>query len=172
MVYDITHSHSEPALKSLFLIYHQRLFRFISLYVSSSADIEEILSDIFLALWENRTTLSEVQSFNSYIYGIARYKAISFCRKKQVEYIDLENFSVDLFFRTDTTPEDDLISNEEVEKINASINSLPEKTKLVFKLIREDNLKYKEVSEVLGISLKTVEAHMTTAIRRLREALK
>ncbi|WP_245832444.1 sigma-70 family RNA polymerase sigma factor [Massilibacteroides vaginae] len=60
----------------------------------------------------------------------------------------------------------------EIGKINSAINSLPQKTKVAFKLIREDNLKYKEVSEILGISVKTVEAHVTTAVRKLREALR
>lgn len=113
----------------------------------------------------------EVQNYNSYIYGITRHKAISFCRKKQFEYMDIEDYSFDLFFRTETTPEDDLISKEAVSEINEAINDLPEKIKIVFKLIREDNLKYKEVAEILGISVKTVESHMTTAVRKLRETL-
>lgn len=85
--------------------------------------------------------------------------------------MDIEDYSFDLFFRTETTPEDDLISKEAVSEINEAINDLPEKIKIVFKLIREDNLKYKEVAEILGISVKTVESHMTTAVRKLRETL-
>ena len=113
----------------------------------------------------------EVTNFNSYLYGIARHKAISFTRKKQLESIDIEEFSIDLFIRTETTPEDSLISKETIKTINSAINSLPEKTKITFKLIREDNLKYKEVAEILGISIKTVEAHMSIAVRKLRESL-
>ncbi len=114
----------------------------------------------------------DIDNFNSFIYGIARHKAISFIRKRQLEYVDLDNYPVDLFFATETTAEDDLITKEEIEKINSAINNLPEKAKMTFKLIREDNLKYKEVSDILGISVKTVEAHMATAIRKLRDALK
>lgn len=145
--------------------------RFIRLYVSSFSDSEEILSDIFLAIWDNRKKLMEVTNFNSYIYGIARYKAISFVRKKQLDNIDIDEFPIDLFAHTDTTPEDNLISKEAIKIINSAINSLPEKTKITFKLIREDNLKYKEVADILGISIKTVEAHVGIAIRKLRETL-
>lgn len=113
----------------------------------------------------------EVTNFNSYIYGIARYKAISFVRKKQLDNIDIDEFPIDLFAHTDTTPEDNLISKEAIKIINSAINSLPEKTKITFKLIREDNLKYKEVADILGISIKTVEAHVGIAIRKLRETL-
>lgn len=114
----------------------------------------------------------EIKNHNAYIYGIARYKAISFTRKKQMESVGIEDYPIDIFFRTETTPEDDLLSKEAISKINSAINSLPEKTKLTFKLIREDNLKYKEVADILGISVKTVEAHIGKAIRKLREALK
>lgn len=172
LVYDLANSESESALKSLYLIYYQRLFRFVNLYSPSAEDTEEILSDIFLALWDGRKKLMDIDNFNSFIYGIARHKAISFIRKRQLEYVDLDNYPVDLFFATETTAEDDLITKEEIEKINLAINNLPEKAKMTFKLIREDNLKYKEVSDILGISVKTVEAHMATAIRKLRDALK
>jgi len=164
-------ANSQAALKSLYVAYNQKLIRFIGLYVSSFVDIEEVLSDTFLALWNNRESLLDVTNFNSYIYGIARHKAISFCRKKQIENVDVEDFFIDLFYHTETTPEDNLISKEEIANINAAINALPEKTKITFKLIREDNLKYKEVAEILGISIKTVEAHMATAVRQLRETL-
>lgn len=153
------------------MAYYLRLTRFIGLYVSSSVDIEEIISDTFLALWDNRKRLMEVTNFNSYIYGIARHKAISFSRKKQIESIDIDEYPMDLFARTETTPEDNMISKEAIQNINSAINSLPEKTKITFKLIREDNLKYKEVADILGISIKTVEAHMSIAVRKLREAL-
>lgn len=113
----------------------------------------------------------EVTNFNSYIYGIARHKAISFCRKRRLDNIAIDEYPLDLFVHTDTTPEDNLISKEAIKYINAAINSLPEKTKITFKLIREDNLKYKEVADILGISIKTVEAHMNIAVRKLREAL-
>lgn len=139
--------------------------------MSSFSDTEEILSDTFLALWDNRESLMEVTNFNSYIYGIARHKAISFCRKRRLDNIAIDEYPLDLFVHTDTTPEDNLISKEAIKYINAAINSLPEKTKITFKLIREDNLKYKEVADILGISIKTVEAHMNIAVRKLREAL-
>lgn len=169
---EIALTSSQTALKSLFLLYHRRLTRFIGIYISSPSDVEEVLSDTFIALWENRKNLMDVKNFNAYIYGIARFKAISFSRKKQIETVDVEDYPVDIFFRTETTPLDDIISREAIEKINAAINSLPERTRTTFKLIREDKLMYKDVAEILGISVKTVEAHMGKAIRKLREALR
>lgn len=169
---EIALTNSQTALKSLFLLYHRRLTRFIGIYISSPSDIEEVLSDTFFALWENRKNLMDVKNHNAYIYGIARFKAISFCRKRQLEYIDIDEYEVDIFFRTETTPLDDILSKEAIDHINAAINSLPERTRTTFKLIREDKMKYKDVADILGISVKTVEAHMVKAIRKLREALR
>ena len=77
----------------------------------------------------------------------------------------------DLFFQTDTTPEEDFISKETVNSLNNAINSLPDKCKMAFKLVREDKMKYKDAAQVLDISVKTLEAHITTAVKKIREAL-
>jgi RNA polymerase sigma-70 factor (ECF subfamily) len=79
---------------------------------------------------------------------------------------------VDIYFRTDTTPEDDMISKELTKTLDDAINSLPNQCKIAFKLIREDNMKYKDAADLLNISVKTLEAHITKAIKELRLALK
>ena len=88
-----------------------------------------------------------------------------------MEQIELNELSIDLFIHTETTPEDDLISKERINRLNKAIDSLPNKCKIAFKLVREDKLKYKEVAAILDISVKTVEAHLASAIKKLRESL-
>lgn len=162
---------SQTALKSLYLAYFQRLMRFTKLYVSSSVEAEEIVSDTFLAVWNNRKSLLKVSNFDSYIYSIARHKAISYYRSIRMEQIELNEIPLDLFTQTDTTPEDDLISKERINQLNKAIDALPAKCKMAFKLVREDKLKYKEVAEILDISIKTLEAHLANAVKKLRDSL-
>ncbi|MFV0581375.1 MAG: RNA polymerase sigma-70 factor [Parabacteroides gordonii] len=162
---------SQTALKSLYLAYFQRLMRFTKLYVSSSVEAEEIVSDTFLAVWNNRKSLLKVSNFDSYIYSIARHKAISYYRSIHMEQIELNEIPLDLFTQTDTTPEDDLISKERINQLNKAIDALPAKCKMAFKLVREDKLKYKEVAEILDISIKTLEAHLANAVKKLRDSL-
>ena len=69
-VCEIALSDSQTAFKSLYLAYFQRLMRFTSLYVPSSVEAEEIVSDTFLSLWNNRKSLPEISNFDSYIYGM------------------------------------------------------------------------------------------------------
>lgn len=145
---------SQAAFKSLYLTYFQRLIRFTRLYVSSTVEAEEIVSDTFLAVWNNRKSLLKVTNFDSYIYSIARHKAISYYRSIHMEQIELNELSIDLFIHTETTPEDDLISKEKINQLNNAIEALPAKCKTAFKLVREDKLKYKEVAAILEISVK------------------
>ena len=145
--------------------------RFIGLYISSPLEAEEILSDVFLSLWNNRAQLPGIPDFNAYLYTIARNKAVSYYRLQHMETVELKDWEVDLFFRTDTTPEDDLIAKEDVHRMNVAVNSLPDRCKMVFKLVREDRMKYKEVAAIMNISVKTVEAQMAIAVRKLSDAL-
>ena len=159
-------SDSQTALKSLYMTYFGPLMRFTGMYVSSPAEAEEIVSDTFLAIWNNRKQLPGISHVDSYIYTVARHKAISYYRKQHMEEI-----SIDLFTSTETTPEEELISQEGIHRLNLAIDSLPAKCKMAFKLVREDKLKYKEVAAILDISVKTLEAHLTNAVRKLRETL-
>jgi RNA polymerase sigma-70 factor (ECF subfamily) len=167
---EIAQSGSEEAFKSLYIAYFQRLMRFVMPSVSTPAEAEEIVSDSFLALWENRKSLFEVSNVEAYLYAIARNKTISYLRTLHAEEVAMEE-SVDSFLYTETTPEDELISKEGVERLNAAINSLPAKCKIAFQLVREERMKYKDVARILNISIKTVETHITTAVRKLRESL-
>ncbi|WP_293667678.1 RNA polymerase sigma-70 factor [uncultured Parabacteroides sp.] len=164
-------SDSQAAFKSLYMAYFGRLTRFTGLYVSSPAEAEEIVSDTFLAIWDNRGQLPAITNFDSYIYTVARHKAISYYRKQHMEKISLDEISIDLFTSTETTPEEDLISQEGIKRLNMAIESLPAKCKVAFKLVREDKLKYKDVAAILDISVKTLEAHLANAVRKLRETL-
>ncbi|MDD2953875.1 MAG: sigma-70 family RNA polymerase sigma factor [Parabacteroides sp.] len=145
--------------------------RFTSLYVPSSVEAEEIVSDTFLSLWNNRKSLPEISNFDSYIYSIARHKAISLYRAQHMEMVQIDENTIDLFAHTDTTPEEELISKESIDHLNEAINTLPDKCKMAFKLIREDKMKYKDAANILQISVKTLEAHIATAVRKLRESL-
>ena len=167
-VYEMALSDSQIALKSLYMAYFGPLMRFTGMYVSSPAEAEEIVSDTFLAIWNNRKQLPGIGNFDSYIYTVARHKAISYYRKQHLEQ---DEIPIDLFTSAETTPEEELISREGIRRLNLAIDLLPAKCKMAFKLVREDKLKYKEVAAILDISVKTLEAHLANAVRKLRETL-
>ena len=84
----------------------------------------------------------------------------------------LDEIPVDLYDATCTSPEEVLISQEEIRLLNAAIQSLPPKCSMAFKLVREDHFNYKEAASILQVSVKTLEAHIATAVRKLYEVLR
>ncbi|MGB4415679.1 MAG: sigma-70 family RNA polymerase sigma factor [Paludibacter sp.] len=162
---------SERAFRIIVHTYQDKVIRFISLFVSNSQECEELASDVFVSLWSNRHKLSDMEDLDSYIFVMAKNRALNHLRKGKAELIDLDSFQIDAFHNTETTPESIYISQEEVEILNAAINELPQKTKLAFHLVREDKMKYKEAAEILGVSIKTIEKQVASAVSKLRERL-
>lgn len=169
---EVALNNSQIALKELYTCYFSSLLNYSMIYVSNPYDAEEVVSDTFLTVWNNRKQLLEISNFNSYIYAIVRNKSISYFRSLHIENQNIDNVPIDIYAFTEVTPEDEFISKERISEINSAINSLPNKCKIAFKLVKENNLKYKEVAEILNISVKTLEAHLTTAIKKIREILK
>ena len=169
---EIALKNSEDALRLLYLSYYKRILRLIHLYVKSEEISREIVSDVFMSIWENRNGLLLIDNFDSYIYKIAKYKSFNHLRSNKINTINIEDISIELFAKTQTTPEDNYISDETISQINKAIEELPPKCQLAFKLIREDNLKYKDAAQILGVSVKTIENHLTLAIKKIRSRLK
>lgn len=163
--------HSERAFRMIVNAYQEKVIRFISLFVSNRLECEELASDVFVSLWKNKENLSDVSDLDNYIFIIAKNKALNHLRKGKTELVDLDILHVDAFHNTDTTPESIYISQEEVEKLNAAINELPQKTKMAFQLVRENKMKYKDAADILGVSIKTIEKQVAAAVTKLRERL-
>ena len=137
------------------------------MYVKSSQIAEELVSDVFFALWENRKQLVEINNFDAYIYRIAKFRVLKYLRDDKTLTVDLDEVPIELFAFTETTPDDDYISRESIDALNEAIEQLPAKSKLAFKLVREDGMKYKDAAEHLGISVKTLEAQLTYAMKKI-----
>ena len=163
---------SETAFKTLYFSYGDRIMRYIFLYVKSNLVAEELSSDVFLTVWNNRKLLPEIENFDAYIYRIAKFKALNYLRDEKNIYLDMEELPIDLFANTETTPEDDYLSKELIDTVNQAVEQLPTRCKLAFKLVREDKMKYKDAAEHLGISVKTLEAHLTAAMKKIKATIK
>lgn len=163
--------HAERAFRLIVNTYQDKVIRFISLFVSSRVECEELASDVFISLWKNKDKLKNTTDFDNYIFIIAKNRALNHLRKTKTDLIDLDTFQVDAFHNTNTTPESIFISREEAERLNAAINELPLKTKQAFHLVRENKLKYKDAAEILGVSIKTIEKQVAAAVFKLKQLL-
>ena len=159
----------EKAYKSLFLLLHNRLIEFSAAIVKSQEDAEEIVSDFFIKVWQKRTVLATIENPKLYFFVSVKNLSINrlFANKKIVAPL-VEEWDTNInspFFN----PEELMISKEAVAKIMFSVNQLPPKCKVIFKMVKEEGLKYNEVAQLLEISPKTVEAQMAIALRRIKQ---
>ena len=170
---DLAEHSSEDALRTLYLAYYSKLKVFVEYYVMSETDVDEVISNTFLSVWMNRKDLPGIVNFDTYLFRIAKFKAVSNFRselRSRKPFVQNVPATIERA-STDNTPETDIISSETIRRLDEAVESLPPKCKLVFQMVRYDKLKYKEVAEILGISVKTVENHITHAIARLRKTL-
>lgn len=154
------------AFKHLFETYFTPLCRFMHLYVKETTIVEELALDIFTYVWENRQTLQIQISLKAYIFQAAKNKCLNVLRQKKVT-VSLDDTQQDI-------PETDEMSIETEELYNLiqeAVMALPDKCKEVFNLSRTENLTNQEVAAQLNISEKTVEGHITNALKRIKAFL-
>lgn len=165
-------SNEEHSFRIFVNTYQEKVFRLILLFVKDKEVCEELVSDVFFSLWQNRDQISEVENLDNYVFIIAKNKALNYLRKKKIDVTDIDQVDVDLFHNTTTNPESIFINQETTNTLNRAIESLPNKTKISFLLIRENGMKYKDAAEILGVSVKTIEKQVASAIMKLKEVLK
>lgn len=161
------------AYKKLFTLLENQLIAFLKNWVGSEVIAEELYSDLFIKIWVKRNALPATESPLNYIYTMAKNLALDFQKKQHIENSTDFNDTGSLFIRDqEQTPEEKIISKEMVRKIELAVNELPGRCKLIFKLIKEDGLKYKEVAALLGISVNTVEVQMGIALKKVAASVK
>jgi len=159
------------AYKKLFLYYHPRLLSFSYAITHSKQSSEEAVSDVFVNIWSLRTTLLRISNFPLYLYVSTKNVSLNYlARQKRTQVFSLDDVKTE-FTCLSYNPEQILITAEMFRRICAAVQSLPPKCRLIFKLVKEDGLRYKEVAELLNLSVKTVENQMAIALRKLGESV-
>ncbi len=156
------------AFELLFRKYYLMLCLFSRRFTNDITTSREIVQDLFIYLWERRVETPINSSFKSYILRAVKYNSIRRLENDRRQGVRMdflpENTEDAVFF-------DHLEYAELQEKIMQAIDSLPEQCQKVFKLSRFQLLKYSEISQKLDISVKTVEAHISKALRIIQNYL-
>ena len=161
----------EAAFGELFKLYYPRLLLFAETILKSRESAEEAVEDVFLKLWENRKVLPAINNINYYLLVAAKHKALNYLEKMERQaIISLDDVEV-AFGDIPVDPENTLISLENVRIIQTIINELPPRCKLMFRLVKEDGLKYREAADLLNVSVKTVETQISLALSKIGAAL-
>jgi RNA polymerase sigma-70 factor (family 1) len=158
----------EEAFETIYGLYSQRLFGRLLKLVKTEAQAQEILQDVFIKLWQHRHSLDPEKSFRSFLFKIAENKVYDFFRKAardKVMEANLISLSTTNYINIGeyTRAEENLIL------LYKAIESLPPQRQQVFRLCKLEGRSYKEVSELLSISLSTISDHIVKATKAIKE---
>jgi len=161
----------KAAVDELFNYYYPRLYHFSKSILKIEDEIDDILQEVFVKIWLNRYRIGNAETFNSWIFTITKNEILNLIRNNLRD----QTFKDELYLRS-VGEEYQTSSPVEYEEIKAGIDkivaNLPEKRQQVFILSRTEGLSNKEIALQLNISEKTVEDHITHAIKQIRLSLK
>lgn len=152
-------------------LFYLKIYRFSSYIIKSDKVCEEIVSDIFFTIWQNRRNLIRVENIEAYLYTSTRNRALYYLNHYCQSQVSLDDIQIGYKSIDEETPESIIITEELKQAIRKAVTDLPERCRLVFLMAKEEGLKYKEIAEILSISEKTVNAQIVTALKKLTEAL-
>lgn len=164
----VAYFRSETAYKQLFLYFHPRLLRFALGIVKQEELAEEVVSDVLYRMWALEYKLAQVHHLNIYLFKAARNTALNYLKKEFSQWSVTEDIAT---IPDSTSPDSRLESNELFLLIERAVLQLPQQCQLVYRLIREEGLSYKEAGEVLQVTQNTLETHMRIALKRLKTVL-
>lgn len=158
------------AFKSVFDLFYPSTFRFLQFKLNDDDLAKDIIQDVFIKIWENRSQLEAERSFKSYLYKIANNRALKHFRHEKVvrKYEQAQKAQPQPHA---DSPETLLEHQELAERLQKAIRQLPEKPRTVYLMSRVEKLSYKEIAERLNISVKTVETHIGNSLKALRSVV-
>jgi len=160
------------AFRIIFDSLFNRLNLFAYSFVQNKDSAVDIVDDLFTKLWVNRQHITEIKNLRVYLYTATKNASLNFLSAKAKEIITESYDYINIQITDHNNPEKLMVTQEFQKKINEAIESLPPRCKLVFKLVREDGLKYAEVANILNLSIKTVDNQMVMAVSKIRESVK
>ena len=162
----------EQAFELLYHKYFKRLCAFTNKYLHDYETTREVVQEVFLNLWKNRSHLKTDKAISSFLFQAVKNKSLSILQHNVVEdkYKDVIKYAYlqGDFFDT----HDSLLAKEIETKMEEIIESLPGQCRRIFLMSRQEGKKHKEIAEELNISVKTVETQMNRALKVFRTGLK
>lgn len=158
------------SFEKIYRYYYPRLGQFLMRYVHSKQVAEDLVHQVFFAVWKNRTRLEPKGTLRAYLYTAVRNQALKYLDKENsrqhIELGDHPELQARKFDR-----EEHIEYKEFSRAVQAAIGQMPTRRRHIFLMHREDGLTYREIAEVLGISIKTVETQMRRSLKFLQHKL-
>ncbi|HEX9509203.1 MAG TPA: RNA polymerase sigma-70 factor [Puia sp.] len=155
------------AYKLLYDLLFKGLHSFSYAFVKSSEAAEEIVSDVFIKLWQIRNELTAIDNLKVYLFIIAKHFSLNYITKHHKNpIVSLEEMEAETMIEIGD-PEEICISADTFDQIREAVRQLPPQCRIIFQLVKEEGLKYKEVAAILHISILTVRNQVGIATRKI-----
>lgn len=167
--------YTQNNFEKIYKLYYPKMIAFARNYISTNEDVENIVQDVFLVLWEKKDELELSCTLSTYLFTLVKNRCLNFLRHKLIEEEYNTQMKEEVGFKLYALEslEYSYHSEKELQEIiQRALDRLPERCREVFIKSRIEGLMYKEISDELGISIKTVENHIVAALKKLRVALK
>ena len=157
----------DKAFEALFYLLNTPLIKFSMMYVHQKEVAEEIVSDVFVKCWVSRKHLGDVRNIDTYLFVAVKNQSLNHLKKySHIHLVQVEDTNELRLVKT-FNPQEALEKKELLFKMERSIEELPQQCRIIFRLIKEEGIKYKEVAEILNISPRTVQTQLFRAMKKL-----
>lgn len=163
-------SKDQESFDSLFRQYFPKIKRFLGGFLDDDKDAEDLTQDLFVKLWQRRSTLDEIDNLNAYLFRMAKNALFTHLEQKYKHTL----YPIDQIIETPSTEvlEELVFAKELEELISLAVAKMPLQRKKIFLLSRKDGISNDEIAKSLKISIRTVETHISAALSDLRKVLK
>lgn len=170
--YQIAVYEDQSAYKTLFFILFPSLQNFAFSIIRSRVLAEEIASDMLLEVWIRRQKLMDIDNLKLYLFAGTKHAAINKLKQEnRHSKFSLANLQVE-FISDYATPEESTELHELQSHIARAVKELPPACQLIYKLAKEDRLKYKDIAQLLDLSIKTIDHQLSIALKKIGTSLR
>ena len=160
---------TEAVFEEIFKSHFKRLHAYAFTILKDEDEAEEVVQNVFVKLWEKKERISEMQSVNAYLYRAVYNESLNLLKHEKVK-ASYRSFAMSNNSEMDNSANDTKLHELE-GRLNKALEELPEQCRTIFQMSRFEELKYREIADRLGLSVKTVENQMGKALKLMRVKL-
>ncbi|PPK99529.1 RNA polymerase sigma factor [Parapedobacter indicus] len=169
MLLNALKNHDSYAFEAIYHRYWRRLFVFVYQQMGSKDEAEEVLQDLMLSLWQNRSD-SNIRNLRSYLFIAAR-NLVNMHYRKEINLRKYREFQLMQEVMESIPPENAVYEKELLDAIEKVLEKLPEKTACIFRMNKLDHVSVNKIATHMGLSDKAVEYHLSKSMKVMRKQL-
>jgi RNA polymerase sigma-70 factor (family 1) len=170
----IAQNKGDYAYKHLREQYYNVLLKFAIAYLKSNELAEEVVGDVLFQVWSSQHKLENINNLRVYIFTAVRnrcFTQLARLKREQDLFLNTPDYKENLYFNHNINPENMMVTSELSKFIREIVDDLPPRCRQIYKMIREDGLRNKDVAAQLNISVNTIDVQLAIALKKLSKAI-